>query len=272
MSDAPPADQIPTACPHCGKRFATLRANVGKQARCPGCSQTFQIAVAPVAGAAGPPPVPGGDPPDGAATADPQGSPVTAEPARVAGDGRLCAICQSPFTTGEATTNCPVCRARYHRQCWDYNRGCAVYGCPQTPATESLTALEIPASHWGKEDKNCPRCGSTILAAAVRCRHCGATFSSAAPQGSTTYHAQRKIKAKLPAVRTAGIWLLVFGLLTCTAPLAAVVGAIWYFMNRETIDKLPALQAAICRIAVGVAVFQTFILVLLAVVFQFLPA
>jgi len=40
------------------------------------------------------------------------------------------------------------------------------------------------------------------------------------------------------------IWLLVFSLLTCTAPLAAVVGSIWYLMNRETINQLPALHAA----------------------------
>jgi len=55
MSDPATSDRIPTACPPCGKRFATSRANVGKQARCAGCSQTFEIAVAPVSQATGPP-------------------------------------------------------------------------------------------------------------------------------------------------------------------------------------------------------------------------
>lgn len=268
MSDTPASDRIPTACPHCGKRFATLRANVGKTARCAGCSQAFEIAVAPVAQAAAPAASPPGSP---AATTAPHAAPVTADLPDSAADGPLCAICQSPLASGEATVNCPDCSAQYHHDCWEYNQGCAVYGCPQTPETESLSTLEVPASHWGKEDKRCPRCGSTILAAAVRCRHCGATFASATPQGSASYQAQKKIDAKLPAIRTASIWLLVFSLLTCTAPLAAVVGAAFYCMNREAIKKLPALQSAICKIAVGVAIFQTVMLILLALVFQLLP-
>ncbi len=300
-----PTDRLHTACPHCGKRFATARANEGKRARCPGCSQAFvitdadEIVVAAVVSdapdAAAPParvvsatgaavsPAASTSPPatseaSAAAPAEPP-SPDPADippsvPASAAAlvDGRLCGICQSPFAADEAACTCPDCSAPYHQECWDYNLGCAVYGCEQTPITEGLSHLEVPAAHWGKEEKECPRCKKTILAAATRCRHCGATFSSATPQGSASYHAQQRAQAKLPAVRTLSIWLLVFSLLTCTAPLAAVVGPIWYYSNRETIRRLPTLNAAMCRIAVGVAIFQTVIVVLLAAAHALLSA
>lgn len=307
MNTAPP-DRLQTACPHCGKRFATARTNEGKRARCPGCSQAFVIAaadeVAPAAmvtdapdpaappanvvshttaavshtaaavSRAGPAPA---KPPSPAPAEPPAPDPadipasVPASAAALA-DGRLCAICQSPFAADEAACTCPDCSSPYHQECWDYNLGCAVYGCEQTPITEGLSDLEVPAAHWGKEEKECPRCKKTILAAATRCRHCGATFSSAMPQGSTSYQAQQRAQAKVPAVRTFSIWLLVFSLLTCTAPLAAIVGPIWYYSNRETIRRLPTLNAAMCRIAVGVAIFQTAIVVLLAAAHALLSA
>ena len=124
-----------------------------------------------------------------------------------------------------------------------------------------MSSLEIPPSYWGREEKPCPNCGKTILAAAVRCRHCGAVFSSATPQGVTAYSDQQKIKAKIPADRTASIWLLVFSLVPCTAPLAAIVGLIWYIGNHQPIRALPPLNVALCKIAVGVALAQTGLLI-----------
>jgi hypothetical protein len=265
-------DRLHTACPHCGKRFATSWANQGKRARCPGCSQTFLIEESAETAdpAAVPAPTAAAVVPAAAAATAPAAQ-ISAPAAAAATDvGRLCAICQSPFAPEEATCACPDCNTPYHQECWDYNQGCAVYGCEQTPVTEGLSDLEVPAAYWGKEEKECPRCKKTILAAATRCRYCGATFSSATPQGSKSYQAQQKAKAKLPAVRTFSLWLLVFSLLTCTAPIAAIVGLIWYFSNRDTIRILPSLNAAMCKIAVGVAWFQTCMIVLFAVIHQLL--
>ena len=73
-------------------------------------------------------------------------------------------------------------------------------------------------------------------------------------------------RAEPPAHRAPGLWLLVFGLLSCTAPFAAVIGAVWYFRDRESIRALPSLQAAICKIALGVAVAQTALLIAVAIV------
>src|SRR5689334_2486971 len=93
-----------------------------------------------------------------------------------------CPYCLSAFADGDEVETCPGCRAGYHRGCWQENGGCAVYGCAHVPAVESRRAIEVPMSYWGQENKPCPSCGQQILAAAVRCRHCGATFASARPQ------------------------------------------------------------------------------------------
>lgn len=246
----PPArgpNKIATSCPHCGKRFAVAAEHVGKQARCAACAQAFVIAAAEAATRA---------------AAGPVGSAGAAPGAAGVAEGLLCVICQSPLAAGERTTTCPDCGGGFHEDCWQYNQGCGVYGCSQAPPTEGLSSLEIPPSYWGREEKPCPNCRQTIVAAAVRCRHCGAVFSSATPLGAGTYSAQERTKAKLPAVRKAGIWLLVFSLIPCTAPLAAVIGPFWYMKNRQTVRALPALNAALCKIAVGVALAQTGLLII----------
>jgi predicted RNA-binding Zn-ribbon protein involved in translation (DUF1610 family) len=176
--------------------------------------------------------------------------------------GALCAICQSPLTPHESTVTCPDCAAVVHEDCWQFNKGCGVYGCSQAPPTEGLSSLEIPPSYWGREEKACPNCGRAIRAAAVRCRHCGAVFASATPLGVGDFVVQQDTKARMPAVRTASIWLLIFSLIPCTAPLAAIIGAIWYAQNRQVIRAMPALNSAMCKIAVGVAFVVTGLLLL----------
>lgn len=39
----------------------------------------------------------------------------------------VCNICNAALTG--AIVCCPVCDTPYHPDCWDYNKGCAVYGC-----------------------------------------------------------------------------------------------------------------------------------------------
>ena len=202
---------------------------------------------------------------------DPQRAGTPAQPTPQKTDD-VCVVCQCPGQAGEQIGRCPACQALHHHECWTYNGGCGVYGCDKAATNEGLSSLEIPASHWGREDKQCPNCGNVILAAAVRCRHCGATFSSATPQASGSFHQQNREKAKLPAVRVASIWLLVFSFIPCTAPFAAVIGTIWYFANAKAIQSLPSTNAALCKIAVGVAWLTTVILLGVYIMFPMFGA
>ncbi len=161
---------------------------------------------------------------------------------------------------------CPVCHARYHSDCWQENRGCAVYGCPEVPPTELHDTLEVPVSYWGREDKPCPVCGRTILAVAVRCRHCGATFHSAQPETAAEFRRRGEWKSREATLQTASIWLFVLSLVPCTAPLVAVIGGFWYLFHRQQIKQLSGIYRSLCLLGVTLAVAQ----VLMVIVFTYL--
>jgi len=172
--------------------------------------------------------------------------------------GAICAICQTPIVSAEGETqSCPECHTLYHRDCWEENRGCAVYGCSQVPETEHHQSIEIPVSYWGQEYKPCPNCGQQILAAAIRCRHCGTTFTTARPLGSDEFRQRQAQRERFPALRRAITWLFVFCIIPFSAPFAMFFGFLWYRANQKDIAAMPALYDALCKVALGVAIGQT---------------
>lgn len=250
---------------NCGQRLSIAEKYAGATAKCPACGSAVVIPAATPAPA--PTPVQGPPLPSSAGTA-PSGAGVAPATDAGASSGRLCAICQSPISAADATTACPSCGAKYHADCWQENQGCAVYGCEQVPATEGRETLEIPVSFWGQEEKPCPSCGQTILAAAVRCRHCGATFSSARPESSHEFRSREGRQRKLPAVRRTVIWMFVCSLLPCTALLAAIFGAVWYPAHRAEIRSLPAIFNGLCIMGIGIAVVQTVVTLVMILMYS----
>ncbi len=169
----------------------------------------------------------------------------------------LCAICQSPLAPDEARCECPSCAAPYHEECWRENGGCAVYGCPQVPATENRETLEIPASYWGRDHKPCPGCGQEILAAALRCRHCGVQFQDSRPRDGDEYRTWQATEQRLPGARKFVIGLFVACLLPCTALPAAVVGLFWIPRHKAELRALPPLFSVLARLGVTVGFVQS---------------
>lgn len=45
-----------------------------------------------------------------------------------------CPVCGEPAVGG---MSCPVCATQHHGECWEYNRGCSVYGCREGPGWRS---------------------------------------------------------------------------------------------------------------------------------------
>ena len=174
-----------------------------------------------------------------------------------------CAICQNEILAGAELQACPECAAAYHTDCWEYNAGCAVYGCKATPHVEQRSMLEIPPAYWGEEHKACSSCGKEILAGALRCRHCGARFASASPASQDELRHSQEAAERLRVLRRDTIWLLIFGAVPFSAPFAAVVGARWAVDNRALLIKLTGVFAAMWRIGLGVAIVQTVLLVLI---------
>jgi hypothetical protein len=180
---------------------------------------------------------------------------------------KLCSICQSPLSPEEEKVACPDCQAEYHADCWNENKGCAVYGCAQVPATEGRSAIEVPVAYWGQEHKACPACQKEILAAAVRCRHCGTIFQSARPVETNEFSRTVALQAQSPLLRRNIVWIFVLCVIPISAPIAAVAGWFWRQSHRDEIQSLPSLYPALLAISLVVGAAQTAAIVLLTTLF-----
>lgn len=229
----------------CGLSLSAADNLAGRRAKCAGCGEVVVI-------------------PQQAQSPEPAGAPAISS----GNKATSCPICQWPVNPTDDVTLCPQCQTRYHTDCWKEIGGCAVYGCSKTPVTEHRTELEIPPAYWGQENKPCPACGAIILASAIRCRHCGATFQSSRPQDQNEYSSQMDTKNRLPEIRRAVILLFIFCIIPFSAPFAAVIGIGWYFSNRKHLKALPTLYPAIAKLAIlaglGQTVFITIIVILAA--------
>jgi len=235
-------------CPNCQKELVAPLELVGVAAECPGCKQPIRVPAPAAAPAAVPV----------AAVATAPAAP--AEPITAA-DSALCAICQSPLSESEEKRACPDCAAVYHAECWQENRGCAVYGCPQVPPTEKQDSLEIPMAYWGQENKNCPVCGTQMLAAATRCRSCGMTFQTAAPTDRDQFAQQLWQQSRSPGLRKQVVWVFVASVLPCTAPIGLIVSILFYSSKREDIRSLPAIYEALSKIGMAVGIVETLLII-----------
>ena len=239
------ANEFSFQCPNCQKELVAPIELVGVAAECPGCKQQVRV----------PAPATLAVPVAAAASATATGESVTAT------SSALCAICQSPMGEADAKAACPDCAAVYHADCWQENRGCAVYGCPQVPPTEKHDALEIPTAYWGQEHKNCPVCGTQMLAAATRCRSCGMTFQTAAPTDRDQFAQQLWQQSRSPALRKQVVWVFVSSVLPCTAPIGLIVSILFYSSKREDIRSLPAIYDALSKIGIAVGIVETLLIV-----------
>lgn len=169
----------------------------------------------------------------------------------------VCPVCRCPLAAEDAEARCPDCGAAYHEECWQDNGGCGIYGCSRAPTPKPPSALDSPTSHWGQEHKDCPRCSKQILAAAIRCRHCGEAFPQVGPESRSDYKQRKAAEKRLPSLKRTVIAISVFCWLPCTAPLGGAFGGLWYLARRRQLCMLPQFYRALFRIAIGAACAQT---------------
>jgi DNA-directed RNA polymerase subunit RPC12/RpoP len=217
----------------CGKGFSVEEQHAGRTGKCPACGQPVTV------------PIPAGS---------------------------LCPICRWPLGPAEPTHACGECRTRYHRECWEENGGCAIYGCSRVPETRQRDATEIPVSFWGQEEKQCPSCGATILAAARRCAKCGAEFKTARPESDREYRDRKSLEGRAAELRRKAIWLFVTCMIPFVALFASIVGYLWYAAHREEIKTTSSFHSGLCVIGLSMGAGQSIVMVLMGLLYSLLRA
>lgn len=79
-----------------------------------------------------------------------------------------CPVCCCGFMPSDESIVCPDCKTKYHKECWDDNKGCATYGC------KSAQCLDLHCH----EQKNgelipCPWCNTLLPSKVIICYTCG---------------------------------------------------------------------------------------------------
>lgn len=173
---------------------------------------------------------------------------------------RICPICQTVIEELDATQDCKDCKTTHHKECWEDNSGCGMYGCSNAPETLKWEDHEVPIGYWGQEHKNCPACNSEIKASAIRCKKCGATFQDRAPQGAEEFHKKTKYNSQKDGLQKTLFFILGFSVIPFTAPLSLIFGGLWMLVKRKAIRQLKPFYRAMGTISLLVAFLNILII------------
>lgn len=96
---------------------------------------------------------------------------------------RNCPYCQTPVKNESEAIVCPQCSTPHHHECWEENKGCTTFGCPNNTSAPSgtnvgdltlreaelLTVTEPVSSTL----INCNKCDGLIDENSIYCKFCG---------------------------------------------------------------------------------------------------
>ena len=174
-----------------------------------------------------------------------------------------CPICKVSIQPSDSTATCSECDSRYHQECWNYNGGCAAYGCKAAPVLEKPPLPSVISRGWGDE-KVCPKCFNTIASSLTICR-CGARFPYADPMTHEAYEAWLSEEAERRRSRRTLMGLFLVSLLGLPAPITGAAAGLLAYQRRKELagEGGPFLALGYGTAAVGAIYCLTFILLLL---------
>jgi len=88
------------------------------------------------------------------------------------------------------------------------------------------------------------------------------------PEDAAAYQQRSSRDQRLPRAQRTIVWIFIFCIVPCLAPIGGIWGLIWYPLNRSDVKALPALYPALCKIGIGVGLGQTILFALLAFIYS----
>ena len=81
-----------------------------------------------------------------------------------------CPVCCCEILPEEDRISCPDCGMLYHKDCWEDNKGCAIFGCKSAQCLD----VHLNQKTASAEDAvSCPWCHSSLSPKIVKCPFCG---------------------------------------------------------------------------------------------------
>ena len=110
-------------------------------------------------------------------------------------------------------------------------------------------ADETPSA--SDETKECPACGETIKAVALRCRFCRADLDSS---GGLSLRESGRPPDEIRAVRRTAVWLFILSIMGCLAPLLVIVAPVMILTQHRTLRKAGPLYVVLGYAAIVLSV------------------
>ena len=84
-----------------------------------------------------------------------------------------CPICCCEILAGDESVSCPDCATLYHKDCWEENKGCAIYGCKSAHCLDVHAQENEQTYNQGPDQALCPWCYTLLSPKTVICPTCG---------------------------------------------------------------------------------------------------
>jgi hypothetical protein len=182
--------------------------------------------------------------------------------------GKMCSICQTSIIAGEHILSCGYCTLPFHAECWDENRGCSAYGCEGAPKTVKTQVDTAPVSNaWG-EEKPCPSCGRTIKGQALKCRFCGASFSTRDVIDKKEYECREYEDKEYVAARNKVVALFILSAAGCLSPIGLIIALVLIKTGSSMgieFKRLPDALKAVVYSSVGISCLLLLIMAMLII-------
>ncbi|HUG92940.1 MAG TPA: RING finger protein [Planctomycetaceae bacterium] len=169
--------------------------------------------------------------------------------------GAVCPICQTDITAAEDVLTCPACDQVHHGECWGEIGGCGTYGCERAPPpVDKADADAQPRmSAWG-DTKECPACGETIKAIALRCRYCKTEFDTVDPLTARDLRRRARRQDEFRALRRTVVWVFILSVVGLLAPIMVFVAPLVVLPRHAKLMKAGPIYAVLGYTAIALSV------------------